>query len=45
MGKILQITLDEGATQAYLKWASAKLTAEVDEHCEQLRKPWKTPIN
>ena len=34
MGKKLQITLDEEATQEYLKQASAKLTAEVDKHCE-----------
>ena len=45
MGKKLQITLEEEATQEYLKWASAKLTAEVDEDCEPLRTPWKTPTN
>jgi hypothetical protein len=34
MSKKLQITLDEKATQKYLEWASAKLTAEVDGDCE-----------
>ena len=45
MGNKFQITLDQEATQEYLKRASAKLTAEIDEDCEPLRTPWKTPTN
>ena len=34
MGKKLQITFSEEATEKYLEWASANVTAHLEEDCE-----------